>query len=134
MRCYFKRLERVDPGIDTHNTLSFGAFLPESNYPERSDVRAFWNEALERMRALPGVQSATAGNARPPSQIPMTNNFNLEDKPTPASESQPSVPWSSVMPDYFDVLSLSVSAPAWWRRRSPLVWFPPDVPHESIRR
>ncbi len=87
------RLERVDPGIDTQNVLSFGMFLPETNYPERSDVRAFWTEALERVRALPGVGSATAGNARPPSRFPMTNNFNLEDKPTPPSESQPSVPW-----------------------------------------
>jgi putative ABC transport system permease protein len=104
------RLSNVDPGIDTHNILSAGVFLPPERYREPGEINAFWTEAIARVQVLPGVQSATLGNARPPDQIPMTNNFNLEDKPTPPSETQPSVPWLGVLPGYFETLGISLLA------------------------
>jgi predicted permease len=100
------RLQRVDPGIDTRNLLSFSAFLPAATYPDSSTVGPFWDEALSRIRALPGVQGATLGSARPPGDLPVTNNFNLEDKPTPPDQSQPDVPWVSIMPEYFETLGI----------------------------
>jgi putative ABC transport system permease protein len=102
------QLAKVDPGIDTHNILSAGVFLPPERYREPGEINAFWAEAIARVQALPGVRSATLGNARPPDQIPMTNNFNLEDKPTPSSETQPSVPWLGVLPGYFETLGISL--------------------------
>jgi putative ABC transport system permease protein len=100
------RLKRIEPGINSQNIISFSAFLPPEKYPETGNVHAFWNEALMRVRVLPGVQAATLGNARPPLDMPGTNNFNLEDKPTPPNQSQPDVPWISVMPDYFSLLGI----------------------------
>lgn len=100
------RLQRVDPGIDTGNILSCALYLPVEAYPDSTDVEAFWNEAHGRIRALPGVVGATMGNARPPSDFPYTNNFDLEDRPTPPDQSQPDVPWISVAPNYFDVMDI----------------------------
>jgi putative ABC transport system permease protein len=102
------RLTRVDPGIITHNLLSAGMNLPRERYPGRDEVNAFWTEAISQVRALPGVRSATLGNALPPDRIPMTNNFNLEDKPTPPNESQPDVPWIGVLPGYFETLGIGL--------------------------
>ncbi len=100
------RLSKVDPGIDIHNILSAEVSLPAEKYREPGEINAFWTAAIARVQALPGVRSATLGNARPPNQIPMTNNFNLEDKPTPPSETQPTVPWLGVLPGYFDAMGI----------------------------
>src|SRR5262249_791005 len=54
----FLELQRIDPGFDSHNLLSFrlngnnGATTPEAN-------AAFVRQVEERLRAIPGVQSVT---------------------------------------------------------------------------
>ncbi|MCH7545600.1 MAG: FtsX-like permease family protein [Planctomycetes bacterium] len=39
--------------------------LPEYDYEEEHDLTAFYREATERLRAIPGVQSATASDGNP---------------------------------------------------------------------
>jgi putative ABC transport system permease protein len=100
------KLWEVDPGFDTHNLLSLSVTLPMADYPDGSDIVAFWNEALPRISALPGVQGTVAPDGRPPGFVSMVNNFDLLDQPTPANESQPATPWVAVTPGYFDLLGI----------------------------
>src|SRR5258706_4059922 len=53
-------LRRVDAGVDTHNVLTMRVVLPETRYKEASQVGRFFDTALARIRAIPGVQSAAA--------------------------------------------------------------------------
>ena len=53
------RLQHVDPGIDRDHTLSFRITLPE-RYDTDPEMAAFFSQALERIRALPGVEAAGA--------------------------------------------------------------------------
>ncbi len=100
------KLQQVDPGFDMHNLLSVAVSLPQADYPEDTDIVAFWDEALPRIGALPGVQGVSAPDGSPPGFVSMINNFDLLDKPTPPNESQPATPWVAVTPGYFDLMGI----------------------------
>jgi len=55
-------LTRAHNGLDRHNVLTMEMQLPETRYtPERA--RALYREAVAALQALPGVESAAAGNS-----------------------------------------------------------------------
>jgi putative ABC transport system permease protein len=58
-------LQGVDPGLDPAGVLTFRVSLPTARYPEAAKRLQFYNRALEQIRALPGVQSASAINYLP---------------------------------------------------------------------
>ena len=66
--------------------------LPDAAYPEAGAVAAFWNELEARVAQLPGIAAVAFADGRPPDDIEMFNNFDLEDFPTRAGESEPVVP------------------------------------------
>ena len=102
------KLQRVDPGFDTRKLLTAAISLPAAAYPDTSEVRAFWDQFQARVVALPGVEAVGFANSRPPTQLNVINNFNLEDHPTPPGEIQPTSPWVSASPEYFNVLGISL--------------------------
>jgi putative ABC transport system permease protein len=53
-------LRQVDAGVDTHNVLTMRVVLPETRYREAAQVGRFFDTALARIRAIPGVQFAGA--------------------------------------------------------------------------
>jgi putative ABC transport system permease protein len=53
-------LRHVDAGYDPHNVLTLRVRLPETRYATPARVTAFFDAALQRIRALPGVQTAGA--------------------------------------------------------------------------
>ncbi|HEX9918084.1 MAG TPA: ADOP family duplicated permease, partial [Pyrinomonadaceae bacterium] len=54
----FKRLQQTELGFDPANVLTLRVPLPEARYKEYGQVENFWDELLQRVRALPGVESA----------------------------------------------------------------------------
>jgi predicted permease len=103
-----KQLGRVDLGFDTHNVLSGSISLPATQYETSGRVIAFWDQLQRRLEALPGVSRIAFADSRPPNGAGDFNNFELEDFPTAAGQSQPVTPWVSVSPDYFRLLGLSL--------------------------
>ena len=80
----FVRLQKVDPGFRAEDVLTARVSLPAARYPERRDAVAFFDNALGRIRALPGVQSA-AGIAFLPMAGPgIGTRFYRLDRPVPA--------------------------------------------------
>src|SRR5512140_2389653 len=61
----FTRLMNVDPGFRTDHLLSFVLSLPEAKYKDPARQASFINAVMERVHALPGVQSAGAGQGLP---------------------------------------------------------------------
>ncbi len=102
----FTNLQRVDPGIETDHLLTMRVSLPRTTYEEPAAVNAFWNEITERLEAHPEVIAVGHGSGRPPQEVDMLNNFNLEDKPTPTDQAEPVVPWPVVSRDYFRTLGI----------------------------
>jgi predicted permease len=62
----FATLESRDLGFTTENALALELSLPAERYPEGRG-RAFFEELLPAVRALPGVTAAAVGGATPPS-------------------------------------------------------------------
>src|SRR5262245_49776419 len=61
----FLRLQNVNPGFDPNNILTLRLTLPEARYKEDSQTRAFFEQAEQRVRSLPGV-TAVGSTARLP--------------------------------------------------------------------
>jgi putative ABC transport system permease protein len=102
------RLSHVPVGIETTRLLTASVALPRARYPQPADREAFWKRAIERLGALPGVQSAALSDSRPPSESGQINNFDLEDRPTPAGENQPVSPWVGVSTGFFQATGLAL--------------------------
>ena len=61
----FRRILAVDPGFDAQNVLTASITLPSARYRDDAALVAFTNEALRRLRALPGVAGAGATDTIP---------------------------------------------------------------------
>ncbi|MFB3110661.1 MAG: FtsX-like permease family protein, partial [Gemmatimonadales bacterium] len=64
----FMALQRVDPGYDPDNVLTFNISLPGNRYPDPQKV-IFFDTFDERLRSLPGVTHVSAA-----STVPLQNN------------------------------------------------------------
>jgi len=53
-------LLRVDPGFEPRQLLTETALLPDAQFPNSIQVSSFFDQSLERIQQLPGVQSAAA--------------------------------------------------------------------------
>ena len=99
----FRALTRIDTGFDPSNVLTVRVVLPSAKYDAAHAVR-FYRSALDGIRALPGVRSATLGTS-----LPLATNmlvrFDLEGSPHDEGE-RPSVPYFAVGVDHFRALGI----------------------------
>jgi putative ABC transport system permease protein len=95
----FLRLERSDLGLKPDHLLTFWFSLPQPQYNAAQQV-AFYDQLLERMRALPGVESAAGAWPLPLGGDEATVGFNIEERPAAVSN-RPSALMAFVTPDYF---------------------------------
>ena len=61
----FLLMQRTDPGFDVENLLTLRINLLEAKYPEERQRASFYQQVLERIETLPGVESASAVNTIP---------------------------------------------------------------------
>ncbi|HJQ21067.1 MAG TPA: ABC transporter permease [Gemmatimonadaceae bacterium] len=102
------RLQSVNPGFDSHGVLAFTVSLPPVKYRTDTAQRLFYDEALMRIRAVPGVEAAGLTTNVPFGGNWSTSSFDLEGY-TPAPN-QPG-PWGDariVSADYFRALRIPV--------------------------
>ena len=102
----FQRVLAVRPGFDPTHVLTGRVSPPAARYKEDAQLVAFWNELLDRVRQLPGVQSAgTTTN------IPLGGEFSdsvilAEGYAMSPGESLISPFASSVSPGYFEAMTI----------------------------
>ncbi len=106
----FARLSNVDPGFDARNLLTFAVSLPVARYPDDAARRAFYNEALTRIAALPGVQHVAAASVLPFSGGWSTGSFNVEGYPVADDEVSPWGDQRIVSPGYFETMGAPLLA------------------------
>ena len=61
----FRRVAAVDPGFVSDRVLTASVMLPRNRYDDDAKRRTFTDEALRRVRALPGVSAAGATDTIP---------------------------------------------------------------------
>jgi predicted permease len=106
----FIQLQRVDAGFNPRNVLTATVALPQAAYPERNQIAPFYSQLLERVRTLPGVQSAAAVSSLPLAGFDSDAGFVIEGRPAPQPDQRP-VAWvSSVSPGYFRTMGMRLIA------------------------
>jgi putative ABC transport system permease protein len=100
------RLSHVSVGIDIERVLTAAVSLSGPGYSQDTERKAFWDRALERLAALPGVEGAALADSRPPRDSGNRNNFDLEDHPTLPGQNQPICTWVAVSPAFFKTVGL----------------------------
>jgi predicted permease len=96
----FIRLMSVDPGLDPRNVLTVDIRLSRNKY-SRPQQAAFFQQLLERLRALPGIQAAGVVYPMPLSGMEENAGFNIEGQPPPAAGEQRTAGPRGVSPGYF---------------------------------
>jgi putative ABC transport system permease protein len=102
------RLLAVDPGFNTDNVLTMRVALPESKYPKDAQVVAFYKQVLERIRALPGVTSASVVRPLPLTGDGWQTDFYLEGRPMPPPGQSPNSDFHMIDPDYLRVMGIPI--------------------------
>jgi putative ABC transport system permease protein len=102
-------LQHVETGFEPARLLTAEVTLPSTRYKTRSETQQFWTQLLDRVRAIPGVESAAATTL-----LPLRGGgdtyFYVEGRP-PASDAQKmNATVSTVTEDYFMTMRIPIRA------------------------
>jgi putative ABC transport system permease protein len=100
----FWRLQHVDSGLQAKNILTFNVSIPEVRYSSEKQVR-FYRDLTNRLRSLPGVQSASAALPLPLSGDRFSISFQIDGRPV-APKDEPSADLFMTEPDYFRTMGI----------------------------
>jgi putative ABC transport system permease protein len=102
----FVKLQAVDPGFRSDQALTFELTLPDARYAEDETRIQFFDQLLSRLRALPGVRSASAVLGLPLSGLDLIISFEVAGRPPVPPAQQPAMQVRVATPDYFDALGI----------------------------
>ena len=102
----FNKLVAVDLGFDRENVLTARIALPRSVYGKPQQVQAFYDDLLQRVKSLPGVQSAGTINHTPLQGFGMIAFMGIEGYPPIDQKKDPAVGIGTVSADYFRTLKI----------------------------
>lgn len=104
----FVRLQQTKLGFNPDQVLTVSLTLSRSRYPEDRQQAAFFQQALERIQSLAGVQSAGATTALPLTLSVSGSDFRIEGRPEPEAGKEMIINTSSVSPGYFSTFGISL--------------------------
>jgi putative ABC transport system permease protein len=102
----FIRLQQAGLGFNPENLLTMRVSLPPAKYTDEQKQAAFFRETLEQLRALPGVQAASAVTTMPLTANYSATDFLIEGRPLPAPGEEIISSAASVGPDYFRAMGI----------------------------
>jgi putative ABC transport system permease protein len=102
----FQRLQAVDLGFKTAAILRVQIGLPEAKYPDKTHQAAFFQEVLERVAALPGVQAAAAVTTVPLTSSALTYPFTILEGPQAERTEQVLAGYDAISPEYFRAMGI----------------------------
>ncbi|MGC2698533.1 MAG: ABC transporter permease [Candidatus Angelobacter sp.] len=99
-------LEKVDPGLDAHNVLTFRVSLPRKRYDNSQKRLEFFAGATEKLGQLPGVRSASAVSYLPFNGLAAGTDVQFGGRPPtkPGEELVASI--RTVLPEYFRTMGI----------------------------
>jgi putative ABC transport system permease protein len=101
-------LQRVDPGFRPAHLLTLELSLPAGKYPEDSQQKAFFRQAVERLAAVPRVTAAGSVSELPFSQSVGKQLITLEGRPVRTMEDVPASDFRQVSPRYLETMGIAL--------------------------
>lgn len=106
----FVRLLQVDPGFHPANVLTMDMTLTGPKYQEPGAVAGFFQQLMQRVRALPGVQTAGATQCMPlgtgPRYYMATKSQDETDNTL--DQNRPDTAFFQVTPDFFQAIGTPI--------------------------
>jgi putative ABC transport system permease protein len=100
------RLLSVQPGFDLDGVLSFRVKLPDAKYKAEHRSVEFFSTLLQRIRALPQVDSAGATTTLPLGKGDIGTSFRVVGRPEPGPSDEPQARYHAITPGYFEALRI----------------------------
>src|SRR5437763_13626265 len=104
-----QRMQNTSPGFFTHNVIVSVVDLFSAGY-KLDRAKSFHTQLLDRVRALPGVESAALARIIPFSYNPPSSAPIEIDGYQPAPDEQPNADYVQVSEDYFSTLGIPLVA------------------------
>jgi putative ABC transport system permease protein len=104
----FQNLHGVNPGFDSHNVLTMTAMVSRAKFPTPDQQINFFEQVLQRVRTLPGVESAGVAD-----DIPLDNGGShqpiaIEGRPTVPMSEQPEVDVRLISTGYMSAMRIPI--------------------------
>ncbi|MBO0720190.1 MAG: ABC transporter permease, partial [Blastocatellia bacterium] len=102
------KLQHVEPGFDSRNVLTAEISLPGNRYRDWQQISHFFQQLIEKVRALPGVNAAGAISTLPLSGGPRTS-IAIEgraDMTEVLPQFRPRIHPRVITPDYFKAMGI----------------------------
>jgi predicted permease len=100
-------LRGANPGFDSSNLLTMAVPMPDNRYKTPEENLNFWNQALDRVRALPGVEAAGTAD-----DLPLQGGSHqpvaIEGRPVVAMSEQPEVDVRVISTGYLKAMRIPV--------------------------
>jgi putative ABC transport system permease protein len=102
-------LINVDAGFDRSRLVTFQMALPAVNYPTAAGRAQLYQRLLDRLRAVPGVQAATAMSGLPPMRQVNANDTEIDNYTAPPEGPFENVDYyQNVMSGYFETMGIPI--------------------------
>ena len=102
----FVRLQNIDPGFRADGVLTARISLPATRYSEERLTVEFFKNAVARIQALPGVQSAAGITYLPMSGPGIGTSFYRLDRAKPADGEMPTTEVRPITPGLFKTMGI----------------------------
>lgn len=104
----FYNLKKADPGFQTKNLLTAPISLPEFKYLEPAQRVNVMEQALQKIRSLPGVKTAGATSILPLGAGDRVNTFRIETRPSPSNGERRQAGTREITPGYFSTMGIPI--------------------------
>jgi putative ABC transport system permease protein len=105
----FAKLAAVDPGFQPSHVIGANVRMSPGKYPSANQARAALDELLAKVRAVPGVESATLGSNTPISPHAQSG-VSFQSRHEPNAIKLPMLNLAVVEPNYFATLGIALTA------------------------
>jgi putative ABC transport system permease protein len=103
----FWNLTRIDLGINPDNLLTFRLPVPEKRLKSADQIRVYYGQMLERIKAVPGVTNAATMTGVPALWSTLGTRINIVGQP-PATERR-NASFMMASPGYFETLGIQLT-------------------------
>jgi putative ABC transport system permease protein len=104
----FQKLRAVDPGFESRDVLTMTAMVSHAKFPLPAQQISFFERVLQRVRALPGVESAGVIDDVPLDNEGSHQPIAIEGRPAVPMSEQPEVDVRVISPGYMSALHIPI--------------------------
>ncbi len=101
-------LRHVNPGFDPHRLLTLGVSIPWNKFSEPAQQVRFFERVLDRVRTLPGIQSAGFIDSLPFGDDGSHQPVSVEGRPAVPMADQPEVDVRLISPGYMSAMHIAL--------------------------